>query len=261
MDCALITRQNFAERYLLEKLSPEQREAYESHYFECDSCFLELQQLLAIREELEAQPSKAPVFRPEHRAFGAWWRWPALAAAAAVLVAAVILVPRYESVAPAPSAVSGAARAGALAALARVEPPHYEVRVLRGMDDAASAAFHAGMQDYLAGNYASAETHLREAAAADPSRPDIAFYLGATELLTGRPDTAQVEFERLIAMGETAFSEEAHFYLGKALLQQDRMNEARQEFQRAAAMDGALQAEARAVLEALEKIEPASPRR
>jgi len=257
MDCALITRQNFAERYLLEKLSPEQRDAYESHYFECDSCFQELQQLLAIREQLDAQPARAPAARPERRAFGAWWRWPALAVAAAALAAIVILVPRYESVAPAPPAVSGTTQA--LAALAQVEPPLYEAQVLRGMDDAASVAFHEGMKDYGAGNYLSAETHLRKGAAADPSRPDIAFYLGATELLAGHPDTGQAELERLIGMGETAFAEEAHFYLGKALLQQNQVSEARQEFQRAAVMGGPLQAEAKAVLEALEKIEPASP--
>lgn len=262
MDCAMITHQEFAERYLLGKLTPEQRDAYERHYFECERCFQELQQLLAIREELEARPLQAPTPQRDRMTPGAWWRWPALAAVAATLVTIMILGPGYEAVAPAPSAeraVSadpGTARVQVLTALAQVDPPPYEAPVLRGMHDAASTAFREGMKAYVTGDYVAAAAQLREAATADPSRPDIAFFLGASELLAARPDAAQAELERLIAMGETAFTEEAYFYLGKALLRQDRLTDARQEFQRVADTPGVLQAKAKTVLEALARLEP-----
>jgi len=251
MDCTLIARQEFAERYALGKLTPEQRELYERHYFECERCFNELQQLLTIRRELEAQPLNPPV--PE-RKWG-WHRigwWPVLAAAAAV-VAVIILSPVYEISVPGHQGDGN--RTATLAELARVVPPGYEAPVLRGVHDAAGTAFREGMQAYLAGNFDAAAERLGEARAANPVRPDAVFFLGASELLANRPDAARAEFESLIAMGETPFTEEAHFYLGKTLLLLDRLADAEREFQFVAAGGGALQTEAQEVLDALAGLE------
>jgi len=250
MDCTLIARQEFAERYSLGKLTPEQRELFERHYFECERCFNELQQLLAIRRELEAQPLNPPV--PERK--WAWPRigwWPVLATAAAV-VAVIILGPVYETSVPGQQGDGN--RTATLAELARVEPPPYQALVMRGTHDAASTAFHVGMEAYRAGDFNTAALHLREAAATDPARPDFAFYLGVAELLIAQEDAAQVEFERLLAMGDTPFAEEAHFYSGKVLLRQHRLAEATQQFQRAAGLEGPLQVEAQEVLQALARL-------
>jgi tetratricopeptide (TPR) repeat protein len=254
MDCTLITKQEFAERYALGKLGPEQCDAYERHYFECERCFNELQQLLVIRRELEAQALNAPAPQRDFGWRSTWW-WPALASAAAIVVV-VMLGYWREAPAPLPGPDPGATRAMALAELSRIDPPIYEAPVLRGVHDTASTAFRAGMKDYLAGDFNAAALRLREAAAADSSRPDIAFYLGAAELLADRPDAARAEFERLIGLGDTPFSEEAHFYLGKALLRQGRLSQARLEFQLVADKKGLLQAEAKALLEALQQLDP-----
>jgi len=260
MECTQITHLEFAERCLLGKLTPDERDAYERHYFECPNCFQELQHLLVIQEELKAHPLKATLSQKPGRIFGSWWAWPAFAGVAAALLAGVILFPSFEDIGPAPPSGqaewggSDSARTGILAALARVDPPAYEAPVLRGMYDTASVAFQEGMKDYLAGNYASAADQLHEAAAADPSRPDISFYLGATELLSGRPDVALAEFERVIAMDGNAFTEEAHFYLGKALLRQDRLDDAKNQFAFVVSIGGPLQNEAKAVLEALAEL-------
>jgi len=264
MDCAHIKDQEFAERYLLGKLAPEERDAYELHYFECAGCFQELQHLLAIREELKAGSLRAASPQRPGRTSRAWWGWPAFAGVGAALLCFLVLFPRFEAVGPASppgqaeTGGSDTARTNLLAALARVDPPAYEAPVLRGVYDTASTAFRAGMKDYLAGNYASAADHLHEAAAADPSRPDIAFYLGATELLGGQLDGAQSVLERVIAMDESAFTEEAHFYLGKTLLRQGRLDDAKNEFALVAGMGGPLQAEAKGILEALIRL-PATP--
>lgn len=155
----------------------------------------------------------------------------------------------------------GEERAAIIARIAAVQPPRYDPPVLRGMHDAASTAFRAAMRAYVAGDYAAALTGLRKASAADPKRPDIAFYLGATELLADRPEQARVELERLIAMGDTVFSAEAHFYLGKSLLRLGHLDEAQQAFLRAAGTEGTLQAEAQTVLDALARLDPTPQQR
>ena len=52
MDCARVAQEDILEGYLLGKLSEEDRDAFEEHYFECARCFDELTTLRAMREEL-----------------------------------------------------------------------------------------------------------------------------------------------------------------------------------------------------------------
>ena len=52
MDCGRVARDEILESYLLSRLSEEDRDAFEQHYFECARCFDELQTLQAIRDEL-----------------------------------------------------------------------------------------------------------------------------------------------------------------------------------------------------------------
>lgn len=165
--------------------------------------------------------------------------------------------PAREAAAERVEAPPAEERATTIARLAAVQPPRYDPPVLRGMHDTASTAFREAMKAYVAGDYGAAVAGLQRAAAVDPSRPDIAFYLGAAELLADRPDNARAEFERLLNMGETAFTEEACFYLGKSLLRLGRLTEAQQAFLRVVETDESLQAEARTVLEGLARLESA----
>ena len=52
MDCGRVAREEILEGYLGGRLTEEDREAFEEHYFECARCFDELRTLQAIREEL-----------------------------------------------------------------------------------------------------------------------------------------------------------------------------------------------------------------
>ena len=267
MNCGVIVRDEFAERYLLGDLSPAEQEAYEQHYFECARCFAELRRLQAVRDVLRADPPALPAPKKE-TVRNPWWGWAAAGAVAVSLVAVVLLrqsgapepmagLPRaaaptgptsspgadpagvpavagtvdppLASAPPAPAASPESRRVEVLARLARAEPPRYSPSVLRGAADEATVSFKEGMKDYVAGDYGAAIPSLRQAAHLDPERPDIAFFLAASELLAGNTASAIGEFERTIAMGDTPFLEEAHFYLAKAYLAQGEVDRARAE--------------------------------
>jgi anti-sigma factor RsiW len=79
MDCARVAREDVFEGYLQGKLSEEDRDAFEEHYFACARCFDELQTLQAAREELERSRPELAQRTPLVCAWGAvavvsWYR-------------------------------------------------------------------------------------------------------------------------------------------------------------------------------------------
>lgn len=138
--------------------------------------------------------------------------------------------------------------------LASVSPPSYSPRVLRGPVDEATAAFRNGMRAYVDGNYAAAVDELKRAARLDPGRPDIAFYLGASQLMVGDTAAAASELQRVIAFGDTPFLGDGHFYLGKAWLARADRSSATRELEIAARLPGERSDEARALLVELQAL-------
>ena len=53
MDCGRVMREEILEGYLVGRLSEDDRDAFEEHYFECARCFRDLQVLRAVRGELQ----------------------------------------------------------------------------------------------------------------------------------------------------------------------------------------------------------------
>ena len=105
MDHSEAVQRMAAERYLLNELTPEAREAFEEHLFDCPECALDLRAGAAFVAEAKAQlpelagPSPTPV-PPRQRSSGAkreWWlSWlqPAFAAPA---FATLLLVLGYQN--------------------------------------------------------------------------------------------------------------------------------------------------------------------
>ena len=62
MDCDRVAREDILENYLGDRLSPDDREAFEQHYFECARCFDDLRLLESIHTALRpaAQASALP---------------------------------------------------------------------------------------------------------------------------------------------------------------------------------------------------------
>jgi hypothetical protein len=52
MNCKEVQELDIAERYLLDRLTEPEREEFEKHYFECGSCFSQLQTGLTVQAEL-----------------------------------------------------------------------------------------------------------------------------------------------------------------------------------------------------------------
>lgn len=97
MDHGEAERIGAAERYFLGELPPDDRDAFEAHFFGCAACAGEVRSLASFlegaRERLAARPAPRWAFR-----------WPSLALAASLLLAlgtagyqAGVVVPRLES--------------------------------------------------------------------------------------------------------------------------------------------------------------------
>ena len=235
MDCARVAREQIFESYLSGRLTEQDREAFEEHYFGCALCFDELQTLQTIRDVL---PTVTPqVENATTRPFTPWL--PALglaAAAAAFAVGTALFIRQPHSSAPPVSPTTSRketpvpgrpipqqpaqtiAAEPSLEQLARVDPPRYEPLKLRGTTDEATAAFQRGMERYGRADYAGAVENLRAAAGLDPDGIHILFFLGISHLMLGQDDAAIDRLGSTIARGDSAYLEEAHFYLAKVFL-------------------------------------------
>ena len=85
------------ERYLLDEFSPEEKDAFEDHFFACDECAREIKLGAAFmthaKESLKKVPAAAPVVIPVKQAKKQWWSWlsPAFAVPAMALLLGVVV--------------------------------------------------------------------------------------------------------------------------------------------------------------------------
>jgi hypothetical protein len=109
MDHSEALRLQAAEKYILGELSPELREQYEEHYFECEECASDLKAAAAFTDNARE------LFRKERSqgqkvqvAVGSWFGWlrPAIAAP---MLAALLLIVCYESFVTIPKLQRGTA--------------------------------------------------------------------------------------------------------------------------------------------------------
>lgn len=272
MDCGTVAREEILESYLVGRLSEEDREAVEEHYFECAHCFDELRTLKAIRDVL---PGVTGEF--ESRPARPLTRWiPALGlAAAAVLTVGTALWMRPpppssplvstkalpspevhvpQTPGPQQQPDSTAAFEPSLAQLARVDPPRYEPLKLRGAPDEATERFQRGMERYREADYAGAVDDLRVAAELNPDGIHILFFLGISHLMLGRDDAGIERLRATIARGDSAYLEEAHWYLAKAFLRRKDINAAERELKTLIQLRGSKSGEARRLLAQVERI-------
>lgn len=275
MKCADILEQELLEKYLACGLTEDEQAAVELHFFECAKCFGELETLRALRQELSRlpQPRPAAAAVPFLRRKSAW----ALAAAAALVVAALLLWgpgpkaptpagPPATGTAPVVKAPEATPSAGhparvvpqeklaRLRELARIEPPAYEPAELRGPEDEAQRLFRQVMRHYQQHDYAAAIPGLRQAAAKDPEAANVAFFLGACDLLTGRTDAGIRRLRQVAALGDSPYLEESHLLLAKAHLQKQDVAGAKAELQQVIGLKGDFQNEGEQLLKRLEEL-------
>ena len=96
MDHAQATKLKATEKYFLGEFSPEQREAYEDHYFSCAECAVDVKSTAALmdnaREFFRNQPAANQVPSREHTPSSGWFGWmrPSYAMAATAILVLVI---------------------------------------------------------------------------------------------------------------------------------------------------------------------------
>jgi len=261
MTCREVEEQEVVERYVLDRLTDSDRNAFEQHYFECDSCFEQLQMAIALQEDLR-QPSvrqrarrvffeQIKIWMPAFAALallfalGVWWfmgRRPQSQAASSSAVGSPPVSTTKPSV-PAPS----------IDELARVEAPPYSEVMLRDAEDDAQSSFREAMRHYMKQDYAGAIPGLRVAVEASPQTARFNFYLASSYLLTGHTEYAIEWLRKTISLDDAAYSGAAHFYLAKAYLRNHDVSRAEQELQTAAKRGGSKSAEAAEILRQLGK--------
>ncbi len=100
MDHQEALRRQAVEKYLLDELSPEEREAFEEHFFGCPECAADLQATAAFLEGAKRELKRTPPAKPARRVhnslfrLGFFWR-PAFMALACAVLASVIV---YQNV-------------------------------------------------------------------------------------------------------------------------------------------------------------------
>ena len=252
-NCDRIRDSELAQKYVLGELTEADRNRYELHYFECERCFDELQNVQAIQSVLAGERRART---HSHRV----WRMGAIAAA--IVLASLVgwqLARHTPERSQQPTiAVNQTVQKPAgvpreLLQLARVDPPPYRAPVLRGAEQASTSKFRKAMQWYAARDYAAAIPELAVASKQNPAAPAPLFYLGVCYLMQEQATEAAALFAKAIALGDTPYLEPAHFYRAKALLRARDTASAQRELRATIALRGDKQTEAQALLDALSK--------
>jgi|SRR5215471_3318286 len=262
MNCNECDERQIPERYLRGQLTDSERDDFEEHYFECASCFSELQTKLELRDELLRQP-----IAPTHERAGFFshaWAWPLTSAALALFAvgswwysgrkppiehpAVSSQQPNNPELRQLPSQPEPL-----LNELARVQPLPYKPAVLRGVEDQAHEEFDQAMQLYSKGEYKKAIPGLRTAVNDSPQTARFGLYLGVCYLLSGQTDSAIESLRRVITLDDLLYAEPAHFYLAKAYLQKKDVEAAIVELQATTRFRDNNQAEAADILRRLGK--------
>lgn len=87
LDCAAARDGDYVDRYVAGRLSDAEAEAFEAHYFACESCWSEVQTALEVRAALESQDGARIPGRMRRRD----WRWMGWTAGLAAAAAAAFL--------------------------------------------------------------------------------------------------------------------------------------------------------------------------
>ncbi len=110
------------------------------------------------------------------------------------------------------------------------------------------------MEQYRKTDYEGAITDLLSAADLDPGGAHIRFFLGISQLMLGQDSAAIDQLRAAIALGDSAYLEEAHLYLAKAFLRRRDIGAAETQLNTLIQLRGSGTDEARRLLTQLENL-------
>lgn len=220
--CQRADRDELAAGYVAQTLHAAQAEDYELHLLTCADCRAAVKEAAELRAAMRTRlrRSRAVLVAP-------------LGLASAAVVAWLIL---------APSALQDLGRVSAA--------PSLTIMPVRADLDAAAQHAQAGVTAYNQRDYRAAARSLTLAYANQPDAA-TAFFLGASWLMSGQPDSA---ISALRDVNELSpYGGEADFYAAKAFLQLEQRDSARARLERAA-QHGELRARAVALRDSIDRV-------
>lgn len=251
MNCNEVVSENIIERYLDGSLDEHTLDAFEEHYFRCESCLSMVQTVQNIRPLLTRPavslsiPQQTPRSKP--------WIW--LAIAAALALVAVLLRP-WEQATTA-SISSPIARqlpvptptppdANPPIQLAEIQPAPYTAKLFRDASSQPSPELEKAMLLYQNRQWSAAAVALAPLAAPPLRLPSALHFAAISLLLSGQTELAIASFDSVIALGDQSpFEEEARFYRAQALLLANRLPQARLELDSVIRLEGDYEEQAR----------------
>lgn len=239
MKCFQAASVDDIERYLTNRFSEEEQQAFEEHYFGCAECFEKLETVRVI--QMAAR-------RVQPRAGSAWWMSGALGLAAALAIAVGLWFwwsDAHRLVSAPVARVTPSAPPDKFALLARFDAPRWPQMRLRGGDGAHTGSFRTAISAYHHGDFATAAQRLA------PVNAEARFYLGISLILSGNRAAGTAQLQRVIAGGDTPWLEQARFYQAKALIGTGDLAAARPQLQQVVAAGGDLAGNAQKLLDAL----------
>lgn len=237
MTCKEFAR--LTESYLCENLPAEQQEAFELHYFECDSCFARLK----AAERLYSK--EVPIAVAEKKTGFEWsefWKWKPLMAAAAALLVVVFLsvfVIRYSN------------HMKLMYSISTFSPPVYINSETRGKDT--GETFARAMQYYNQGDFTRALEILKKISTTQQN-PQVIFFRGVCFLFADELKDALSEFDIIIKDMNPSYYDEAIYYRAIVLLRMNKKQKAQEELKHLAGMFSPYAAKAKTLLKKIENI-------
>lgn len=216
---------NLITRYLARELPEEEQEAFEMHYFECETCFAQLK----IEERL--------LSKEIHIVTGAkrtmpMWLWPlnwkpvaGFASLVLVVMVSVLFMNRSDS-------------GQFLFQISDVPAPVYmttETRDAAPALDGSGQLFQKAMQFYKTKNYDHALDLLKRMHVSE-ANPQVTFFKGICLLYTGAHKEAVSELNVIIQAMNPSYYDEAIYYKAIALMRQNKRNEALEQLHNLAEM-------------------------
>lgn len=236
MNCSRVISENIIERYLDGSLDEATRDAFEEHYFSCESCLAELRTIESVRPVIAqtAIPQAQTASRP---ARPAPWMWVALAASIAL---AFLLWPRHRpETKPAVAQAQAEPVQRAALQLSDIQPAPYEPTLYRDGAAQPGPALEQAMRLYQQRQWEAAAAALSALAKESKPLPMTLHFAGVSALLAGQTDAAISWFDQVITLGaRSPFEEEARFYRAQALALANRKAEAQAELDHVIALHG-----------------------
>ena len=108
---------------------------------------------------------------------------------------------------------------------------------------------------YSQRDYAAAVPVLRSAADAHPELAGARFYLGVCELYTGSRDAGVADLKKVVAAGNSSYTEQARFYMAKGLIGAGDIAAAKDQLEQVIALHGDMEQQAEMILAKLKQIQ------